>query len=309
MATTSRYPETNIQLANALDTAASFIKQRLGKSGISIVLGSGLGNFANRLDNRTSIPYDEIPFMPRTTVEGHSGALYYGYVNEVPVYCWGGRLHRYEGYENFQIAFIAHLTAHLGCHTMIITNAAGGAIPGMIPGCILICKDHINCHGINPMDYYYPPFYSQKHSSPSYDLETSELFKQAAEENGNLPIYEGTYYWFPGSCFETPYEVQSYVKLGASLFGQSTVPEVVAARLHGLNMVVGSVITNLASGIHAGALDHEAILAQARGVQTEVEDIVIRFIAKIKDRPRKKFRLGDIPIEKVPHFPLHVRYI
>jgi purine nucleoside phosphorylase len=74
MATTSRYPETNIQLANALDTAASFIKQRLGKSGISIVLGSGLGNFANRLDNRASIPYDEIPFMPRTTVEGHSTA-------------------------------------------------------------------------------------------------------------------------------------------------------------------------------------------------------------------------------------------
>lgn len=279
----SEFPETTSQQHSALAAASQFIQSRLGEAKISIVLGSGLGNFTNRLENAAFVPYKEIPYMPSTAVTGHAGKLYSGEIHGRRVYCWSGRLHAYEGFENYQTGLIAHLSAHLGCHTILITNASGGAIPGMIPGCVLLINDFVNLHGRNPLDTYYHCSYTQKHFTPTFKPELLELFRSLQADINLVPFYEGTYMWATGPNFETPYEIRCYCKLGGSLYGMSTVPEVLAAASHGMNYIVVSLITNLAAGITGAPMSHVEVFEGAQKAGPAMETYFAKLVEAIPE--------------------------
>jgi len=164
-----RYPNSTVDLFNCIQEATEYIRENLGQPEMAIVLGSGLGNFHNKLEDKISIPYTDIPHMPcpKAKVIGHGGDLYLGTINGIKLLCWGGRLHAYEGFESYEVSFIADVSAHIGCHTFLVTNAAGGAIPEMSDeGCVLMITNHINSTGRNPLDSYYHTFFSEPDFTP-----------------------------------------------------------------------------------------------------------------------------------------------
>lgn len=281
------FPDSNSQLACALAQSAQFITGRLGKAQVAMVLGSGLGNFWKRLGNCESIPYGEIPYMSAPDVPGHSGRLYYGDVGGMKIYCWGGRLHLYEGYESYQTAIIAHISALLGCHTMLLTNGAGGGMKGMKPGCAMIIKDHINLEGFNTLDSYYHSLYAEANFDPQelYSPELSAIAKEIGEREQFLPIYEGTYFCCSGPTFETQYETRSYMKLGGDCFGMSTIPETLAARSYGMRVLGMSLVTNLATCLLEGELSHIYVLAQSDQAANAIEQLFCKILERIATLP------------------------
>lgn len=281
------YPGSNTQLTAALSESAQFITERLGKAQISMVLGSGLGNFWKRLSNCESIPYGEIPYMSAPDVPGHSGRLYYGEVGGMKIYCWGGRLHLYEGYECYQTAIIAHISAALGCHTMLLTNGAGGGMKGMKPGCAMIIRDHINLEGFNTLDSHYHSLYTEANFHPEelYSAELSALAKEIGEQENFLPIYEGTYFCCSGPTFETQYETRCYMKLGGDCFGMSTIPETLAARSYGMRVLGMSLVTNLASCLMEEEISHIYVLAQSDQAANAIEQLFCKILERIATLP------------------------
>lgn len=272
------FPETTSQLFNCLQISAEYIRKSLPPAEVAIVLGSGLSEFYKRLENQKILPFSSIPFMPVTTVKGHVSLLYHGFIGSVPVYLWGGRLHGYEGYANYQISYIANLSAMLSCHTLLVTNASGSAIKGSRPGDIILVKDHINHFCKNPLDSYLHTTFSELHCQLTYDREIIEFAKSLIDENSKFKVHEGTYFWVRGPCFETAYEVESYHKLGGDLFGMSTVPEVLAAQAHGMRMLVTAVASNLASGLCDAPLTHDLVFQNIVAVQKDVEEFFIKII-------------------------------
>lgn len=281
------YPATNTQLFSALEEISAFIKSNLGTAEVAMVLGSGLGNFWKRLENMRSLPYSQIPYMSAPDVPGHSGTLYFGEVSGMKIYCWGGRPHLYEGYESYKTSMIAHISAHLGCHTMLLTNGSGGGMRGMKAGCALIIKDHICAEGFNTLDSYYHTLYSQPNPNQNeiYSEELSAIAKEVGEKQNFLPIYEGTYFCCAGPTFETPYETQSYMTLGGSTFGMSTIPEALAARSHGLKVLGMSLITNLASCLMEGEISHEYVLTQSNKAAESIEKLFCKILERIATLP------------------------
>ena len=275
------YPQTTSQLFNALQNSKEYIQERVPPAGISIVLGSGLSNFASRLENVQTIPFEDIPYLPVTTVFGHKGGLFYGTVNGVSVYCWGGRLHGYEGYANYQIAYIAHLSAFLGCQTLLVTNASGASIRDCKPGDIILVKDHINHFCKGPLDTYLHSLFRNAHPDLDYDTSIREYAKQVAGTVEGLGCFEGTYFWVRGPAFETAYEIESYTKLGGDMYGMSTVPEVMAAQAHGMRVLVVSVVANLAAGLKDEVLSHELVFEGIKKVQNQVESYFVELITNM----------------------------
>ena len=281
------YPATNTQLFSALEEIAQFIKSHLGEAKVSMVLGSGLGNFWQRLENRKLLPYSQIPYMSVPDVPGHSGTLYYGEVSGLAIYCWGGRPHLYEGFETYKTALIAHISAHLGCHTMLLTNGSGGGMRGMKAGCALVIRDHISNEGFNTLDSYYHALYNEPNFAPQeiYSEELSAIAKEVGEREKFLPIYEGTYFCCSGPTFETPYETRSYIALGGNTFGMSTIPEALAARSHGMKVLGMSLITNLASCLVEGEILHEDILKTSNLAANAIEMLFCKILEKIAVLP------------------------
>ena len=275
------FPQTTSQLFNCLQISSEFIKSQLPSAEISIVLGSGLSQFYKRLENAKKIPFSSIPYLPVATVKGHSSVLYHGYVNSIPVYCWGGRLHGYEGYSNFQISYIAFLSAFLGCHTLLVTNASGSSIPGSKPGDIILVNDTINHFCKNPLDSYLHTCFRELHCNLKFDREFIEYAKSCVPVDGKFKCHEGTYYWVRGPCFETGYEIECYTKLGGNLYGMSTVPEVMAAQACGMRMLVTAVVANLAAGLFEGELTHDIVNENIRLVQNDIEDFFVRIITNL----------------------------
>lgn len=305
------FPGSNTQLASALAQSVQFITERLGKAQVSMVLGSGLGNFWKRLGNCESIPYGEIPYMSAPDVPGHSGRLYYGEVGGMKIYCWGGRLHLYEGYECYQTAIIAHISALLGCHTMLLTNGAGGGMKGMKPGCAMIIRDHINLEGFNTLDSYYHSLYSQANFDPQelYSPELCAIAKEIGEREQFLPIYEGTYFCCSGPTFETQYETRSYIKLGGDCFGMSTIPEVLAARSYGLRVLGMSLVTNLATCLLDEELSHIYVLAQSDQAANAIEQLFCKILERIATlQPGPVFDPAKVTIRPETWHGLHNRH-
>jgi purine-nucleoside phosphorylase len=238
------------------------------KSGLAIVLGSGLGEFAESLTQKRRIPYTGIPHFPRTTVRGHAGSLVLGRLQDHPIFCLQGRVHYYEGHHISRVTFPVRVLGDMGIKTLILTNAAGGLNPRFHTGDLMLIKDHLSPFIPNPLigpkeDTVGPLFPDM---SQCYSSKLRNLARKCARAL-RLHLCEGVYLAVTGPSYETPAEIRMFRKLGADAVGMSTVPEVIVARQIGMECLGISVITNMAVRMSQVPLSHEEVLREARRVK------------------------------------------
>ena len=242
--------------------AAEFIRSHLeGEPGrIAIVLGSGLGGLASRIESAVRIRFADIPGFPESTVAGHAGAVICGQLGGKAVIALSGRFHVYEGHSARLAAFPIRVVHALGARTLIVSNAAGGVNRLWQPGDLMLIRDHINLTFRNPLigpvedgDLRFPDM------SEPYDSQLAELAHRVASEHG-IALRDGVYAGLLGPAYETPAEVRMLERLGADAVGMSTVPEVIVARARGMRVLGISCITNMACGISSHPLTHEEVL-------------------------------------------------
>jgi purine-nucleoside phosphorylase len=254
--------------------AASVRARRTAPSLIGVVLGSGLGAWAGRLEASVSIPYDEIPNMPRPSVAGHSGRLWLGQKGGVEVACLEGRVHAYEGHPVERVVFGARLLAALGCRAVLLTNAAGGIRADLKPGSLMLVIDHLNLTGHNPLVGWAPLGHpSFVDLSYAYDPRLGGAARRAAEELG-LQLGDGVYAALLGPSYETPAEIRMLRTLGADAVGMSTALETIALRERGVAVGAVSCITNAAAGLSAAPLDHDDVQATAARSRAQFEALL-----------------------------------
>jgi purine-nucleoside phosphorylase len=244
------------------ERAAKFIlsKTKL-RPKIALVLGSGLGAFADELTDATRIPYEKIPNFPRSTAIGHAGVLVIGKSDGAAVAAMQGRVHLYEGYSAREVAFAMRVFGRLGIRSAILTNAAGGINLEFKQGALVVIRDHINLQGANPLigpnDERFGPRFpdmTQAYWRPYREIALAEAKKLGIEPN------EGVYAALTGPSYETPAEIRYLRTIGADLVGMSTVPEVIAANHMGIRVLGISCVTNMAAGILDRPLDHSEVL-------------------------------------------------
>lgn len=260
---------TEPALLGALDDCARWIRGKRGTAPrVGLVLGSGLGSFAEKLKNRVAIPYQEIPRFPVPSgVVGHAGELVLGDVGRTPVVVLSGRVHFYEGRPMTDVVFPVRVLARLGVGAVILTNAAGGVRRTFKPGDLMLITDHVNAFGTNPLigpneETLGPRFPDM---SEVYDKKLRRLAKATAKEL-RIPIREGVYLGNSGPSYETPAEIRAYRTLGADAVGMSTIPEAIALSHAGVRVLGISTITNMAAGILPKPLDHSEVLATTKRV-------------------------------------------
>ena len=226
-----------------------------------MILGSGLGTFADAVEDAAEIPYGEIPGWPASTAVGHAGSLVAGRFAGVPVAVMKGRAHLYEGHPPSTVVFGVRVLGRLGVRSLVLTNACGAIDPAFEPGRLVAVSDHLNLQGSSPLvgpnDETLGPRFPDM--SDAYDPEYRRLAREAAGRLG-LPLGEGVYAAWLGPAFETPAEIRMMRALGADLVGMSTVPEVLAARHMGIRCLALSCVTNAAAGVRAEPIDHERVL-------------------------------------------------
>lgn len=249
---------------------------------IGIVLGSGLGAFADTLTGAVETPYAHIPGWPRSTAAGHAGKLVCGSVDGTPVIVLAGRAHLYEGYTAQQVTFGIRELARRGVKSVILTNAAGGINMNYQPGDLVLISDHINLLGVNPLtgpndDALGPRFPDM---SEAYSREYRKIAKQAARELG-FEMGEGVYAAVPGPSYETPAEIRYLRAIGADLVGMSTVPETIAANHLGMRVVAISCVTNMAAGILPKKLEHAEVMETGERVREGLIALLRSLAAKL----------------------------
>lgn len=266
--------------------AANYIKKLYPsfKPSIGVVLGSGLGKFANELLDAVHISYEELPGFPKTTVLGHGGNLILGYWNNVGVVCLQGRAHTYEGLENYETVktYIRTLKL-LGCDYFIATNASGSLREDVGPGELMLISDHINLQPSNPLigpndEEFGPRFYPLDNA---YDKEMRFNLIRIAAEN-SIKLTEGVYISVLGPNYETPAEIRAFKHWGADAVGMSTVPEVLVANHCGMRVAVIAMITNYATGLAKTAHRHESVVAMAESAAEKLNFILKNYIASLK---------------------------
>ena len=247
------------------ETAAKFIQKKTRlRPKIALVLGSGLGAFADEFAQATKIPYSEIPHYPRSTAIGHAGQLVIGTVEGVEVAGMQGRVHLYEGYSAKELAFPIRVFARMGVKAIILTNAAGGVKREFIEGRLVVISDHINLLGVNPLAGPNEAKFGGRF--PDMTAAYDKRFRELTLAEGRLlgiNLGEGVYAAVAGPSYETPAEVRYLRSIGADLVGMSTVPEVIAARHSGLRVLGISCVTNAAAGVLDQPLDHKDVLETA----------------------------------------------
>lgn len=254
-------------------------KQYLTAQGIEevdfgLVLGSGLGELADEIEDAIRIPYEEIPHFPVSTVQGHAGMLVYGTLAGKKVLALQGRFHFYEGNTMEVVTYPIRLMAILNVKGVIVTNAAGGVNTSFTPGDLMLITDQINFTGTNPLigenkDEFGPRFPDM---SNAYAKDYQEMAKKVAEKL-DIPLKEGVYMGFSGPTYETPAEVKMARILGADAVGMSTVPEVIVAAHSGLKVLGISCITNLAAGMQS-SLNHEEVVETTQRVKETFKTFV-----------------------------------
>ena len=273
------------ELRDRLDVAVQQIRSRLPAGAaprVGLVLGSGLGAYADRLSDRIAIPYGDLPGFPVSRVHGHAGNLVYGRGAGAEVLAMQGRVHAYEGHALATVVWPVRCLIATGCSTLIITNAAGGIHPAMSPGELVVIHDHLNLLGDSPLrgdndervGARFPDL------TRAYDPTLRSLARAAGAELG-LALREGVYACSPGPAYETPAEVRMLRTLGADLAGMSTVPEVIAARHMGARVLGLSCVTNLAAGITGQPLSHEEVTATAERVRHTFINLLDRILARL----------------------------
>jgi len=249
---------------------------------VAIVLGSGLGAFADELTDSTSIRYDEIPSFARATVEGHAGRLVIGKTNNVTVAAMQGRFHFYEGYSLEEVTFPIRVLKLLGVRTLILTNAAGSLNTEFTPGSLMVITDHINLLGVNPLvgpnDVRFGPRFPDLTSV--YARRLQDLVISEANAIG-LDMRRGIYAALSGPSYETPAEIHMVRTLGADAVGMSTVPEAIVARHMNLEVIGISCITNLAAGVSNRPVDHSQVIATGERVRAEFTELLRRVVGRL----------------------------
>ena len=265
------------------DSAASFLLSKTGlRPKIGLVLGSGLGAFADEFTAASKIPYAEIPHFPQSTAIGHAGKLVFGKVGDVPVAGMQGRVHLYEGYSAKDVAFPIRVFFRMGVKAVILTNAAGGIKHEFTQGKLVVIKDHINLQGVSPLtganDERFGPRF------PDLTIAYDRRFREMTVGEGNrhsIGAYEGVYAALPGPNYETPAEIRYLRSIGADLVGMSTVPEVIAARHCGMRVLGISCVTNAAAGILDKPLDHKEVLETGERVRGQFIALLKAIIPRI----------------------------
>ncbi len=245
------------------------------KPRVALVLGSGLGDFADDVKAVATIPYAELPNFPRTSVGSHAGRLVLGHVGPTPVAVLQGRAHYYENGKVDVMGGAIRTLAALGCETLFQTNAAGSLRLDMPPGSLMAISDHINFTGVNPLFGIARDRFVDMVGA--YD---PELLKKllAAAKDVDIMCHEGVYIWFSGPSFETPAEIRAARVLGADAVGMSTAPETILARHAGMKVVGLSLMTNYAAGLGGDALGHDQTLAVAREASGRVRQVLRAFL-------------------------------
>ena len=255
-------------LFSRAEAAAAFVLAQTDlRPQIGLVLGSGLGSFADDLNEAVRIPYAEIPTFPCSTAIGHAGRLVVGKSGDVPVAVMQGRVHLYEGYSAAEIAFPTRVLARTGVRALILTNAAGGINLEYGQGALVILRDHISLQGQNPLTGANDERFGPRFPDMSYTY--SKRYREIALEEAkklSIPPREGVYAALAGPSYETPAEIRYLRAIGADLVGMSTVPEAIAARHMGMNVLAISCVTNMAAGIVDKALVHDEVLEVGRRV-------------------------------------------
>ena len=254
-------------MKDELDAAVATIRSRAQTTPVlGVVLGSGLGAFADAVDHVVEIPYKDIPGWPHATAAGHAGRLVLGSFGGVPVAVMRGRAHLYEGISPAKVVFGIRVLGMLGIRTLVLTNAVGAIDKSLQPGQLVLISDHLNLQAqsplVGPNDESLGPRFPDM--SDAYDPELRAAAKAAAERLG-LDIGEGVYAAWLGPAFETPAEIRMLRTLGADTVGMSTVPEVLAARHMGIRCLAVSCVTNMAAGILPEPIDHEKVLEVGAG--------------------------------------------
>lgn len=264
--------------------ASEYIKQAhpAFKASIGIVLGSGLGQFAEELDNVGAISYDDLPGFPKVTVKGHGGKLILGYWKGVGVICLQGRAHTYEGLENYYtVKTYVRTLKLLGCSHFIATNASGSLREDVGPGELMLINDHINLQPSNPLvglndDELGPRFYPLDNA---YDASMRATFLDIAEKN-HIKLAEGVYISVLGPHYETAAEIRAFKILGADAVGMSTVPEVLVANHCGMKVAVIAMITNYATGLSKTSHSHDAVVQMAASAASKLNTLLKDYIAE-----------------------------
>ena len=265
-----------MNLNQRIHDAAHYIKARITEApSIGLILGSGLGDFADGLENRVVIPFAEIPDFPQPTVEGHAGAFVIGSCQGKTVVALQGRLHYYEGHPQQVITIPVRVMALLGVRQLVLTNACGGVNLNFAPGDLMLISDHINYSGGNPLigpklNQFGPRF---PDLSDVYTKELRTRITKVAEKNG-IALRQGVYIMYSGPNYETPAEIRMFRMMGADAVGMSTVPEAIVAAHCGMDVVGISCITNMAAGVLPQKLNHQEVVETAALVHDKFQKLL-----------------------------------
>ena len=251
---------------------------------IALVLGSGLGGFADSLTDATRVPYAEIPAFPESTAIGHAGQMVIGKAGNVPVAAMQGRVHLYEGYSAQQVTFPVRVFGRMGIRAVILTNAAGGINLSYSQGALVLIRDHINLQGENPLvgpndDRFGVRFPDMTHA---YAKDYREFAHTEFAKHG-LTLHEGVYAGLLGPSYETPAEIEYLRRIGADLVGMSTVAEVIAARHMGIKVLAISCVTNMAAGILDQPLSHAEVMETGERVKTTFEALLRAVLPRVAE--------------------------
>lgn len=269
------------------ERAAKFIRSKTKlRPKVAVVLGSGLGAFADDLKDAIRIPYERIPGFPRSTAIGHAGNLVIGKAAGIPVAVMQGRVHFYEGYSLQDVIFPVRVLGRLGIRAVVLTNAAGGINLSLKQGTFVVLRDHINLQGSNPLvgpnDERFGPRFPDM--TEVYAKGYREIAVKEAQRLG-LQVSEGVYVALTGPSYETPAEIRCLRTLGADVVGMSTVPEAIAARHMGIEVLGISCVTNMAAGVLENPLNHEEVLETGDRVSGQfialLQAVLPRIVARL----------------------------
>ena len=279
----------------AVETAQFIRSNYSHEIGTVVVLGSGLGAFADELENAVRIPYEDIPHFVRSTVAGHSGQLVLGHIAGMHIAVQQGRFHFYEGYSMEQVMFPMRAFGRMGIQNVILTNAAGSLNTDIRPGELMLISDHMNCIGTNPLrgpsDERFGPRFPDLTNVYTTELQTlaheaaeaiaQERFEGGIDKEKRDLLNRGVYCALSGPTYETPAEVRLYRSFGADAVGMSTVPDAIAARHQGMKVLGISCITNMAAGMEEGGIDHEHVMATGEQVADIFKALLRRILSRI----------------------------
>jgi purine-nucleoside phosphorylase len=271
------------ELFERADSAAQFLlSQTTLRPKIGLILGSGLGAFADTLAEAVRVPYKQIPGFPCSTAIGHAGQMVIGNADDIPVATMQGRVHLYEGYSAQEVAFPIRVFGRLGVRAVVLTNAAGGINLKYQQGALVLIKDHINLQGQNPLigpndDRLGLRFPDMTHA---YTRAYGKAAQEEAERLG-LKLEDGVYAALAGPSYETPAEIRYLRTIGADLVGMSTVSEVIAARHMGMKVLAISCVTNMAAGILDQVLSHQEVMETGEKVRGQFEALLHAVLPRI----------------------------